>query len=203
MWKAVILAGGRATRLGGIDKCALRNEAGESLLQLALQACRPAAMTVVVGEARMGATDTAALRVVREAPEYGGPVAALAAGLAAVDDVPAEWTALVAADLTGIRDALPVLLDRAADADGATDAAIAVDPDGRTQWLLALYRTAALRRRLTAMDAGRPLEGASLRALLAGIPATTVPLPAHLCADIDTIEDARAAGLALSEVAHA
>ena len=78
-WDAIVLAGGRARRLGGVDKAAL--EIGDrSLLGIALAACAGARYRVVVGPQRL--TDEP-VRWALESPAGSGPLAALGAGLAA------------------------------------------------------------------------------------------------------------------------
>jgi hypothetical protein len=64
-----------------------------------------------------------------------------------------------------------------------------MDPDGRAQPLLAAYRTAALHRRLAALDpASRPV-----RELLTGLVVTAVPVTAVEALDLDTPQDAAVA----------
>jgi molybdopterin-guanine dinucleotide biosynthesis protein A len=182
-WNALILAGGRAARLGGIDKTALVFE-GRTLLEQAVAACAGARAVAVVG-----APAPAGALTVWEEPRFGGPVAAIAAGLAAAP--PAPCTALLAADQPRIAAALPRILD-AVDAAGETDGWFAVDPAGRRQNLLGVLRTSSLDRALDLLrGGGAPLGGASMRALLAPLSITEIVLPAELCADIDTAEDAR------------
>ncbi|MGH3433518.1 MAG: NTP transferase domain-containing protein, partial [Thermocrispum sp.] len=77
---AVILAGGAAARLSGVDKPMLE-VGGKPLLHTVIGAVAGAAAVVVVGPRR---TDTMRVRWAREDPPGGGPVAALAAGLAAL-----------------------------------------------------------------------------------------------------------------------
>ena len=79
---AVILAGGRAERLDGASKPDLV-VGGRSLLATAIAAARGAACEriVVVGPPEL---EAAGCLVVREDPPFGGPVAALAAGLDAL-----------------------------------------------------------------------------------------------------------------------
>jgi molybdopterin-guanine dinucleotide biosynthesis protein A len=79
---AIILAGGRAERLGGVSKPDLV-VGGRSLLATAIEAARAAgcARIVVVGPPEL---DAPGCTVVREDPPFGGPVAAVAAGLSAV-----------------------------------------------------------------------------------------------------------------------
>src|SRR5215470_4882128 len=75
-WNEVVLAGGRARRLGGVDKPAL--VVGErSMLDTVLLACDGAAGIVVVGPPRPTVVD---VRWTREDPPHGGPLAALVAG---------------------------------------------------------------------------------------------------------------------------
>jgi CTP:molybdopterin cytidylyltransferase MocA len=81
-YDAVVLAGGAASRLGGADKPAL-SVGGRMLLDRVLAACAAAGSTVVVGPRRPTARP---VRWTREEPAGGGPLPALAAGLAALDD---------------------------------------------------------------------------------------------------------------------
>ena len=214
-WDAVVLAGGRAVRLGGVDKPGLRLD-GRSLLDRALDATREARCRVVVGPARPAPDG---VRFVLEEPRFGGPVAALAAGLAALPG-DASLVVVLAADLPAVEAALPRVLavagmgragglDRArglGEAAGpgdekAADGWIGVDPDGRDQPLLAAYRADALTAALGALAMARGgFGGASLRALLDPLPLTRVPLPVALCADVDDPEDARRAGIPLPPV---
>ncbi|NIY66859.1 molybdopterin-guanine dinucleotide biosynthesis protein [Streptomyces malaysiensis] len=73
----MILAGGAARRLGGVDKPALR-VGGRALLDRVLDACRGAGRTVVVGPRR---PTVRPVRWAREEPPGGGPVAAVDAGV--------------------------------------------------------------------------------------------------------------------------
>ncbi|WP_263167868.1 DUF6457 domain-containing protein [Streptomyces sp. SCSIO ZS0520] len=78
---AVILAGGGARRLGGADKPGLR-VGGRRLLDRVLTACADAERTVVVAAPR---PTVRPVHWTREEPPGSGPVAALAAGLRALD----------------------------------------------------------------------------------------------------------------------
>lgn len=84
---AIILAGGRAGRLGGASKPDLV-VGGRRLLETAIEAARSAGCRsiVVVGPPSLEAPGCL---VVREDPPFGGPVAGLAAGLAAL--APTSW----------------------------------------------------------------------------------------------------------------
>lgn len=185
---AVLLAGGRASRMGGIDKTALV-AAGQALSDHAAAAAAGARTLVLVG-LRDGRTAPSGVVQVREDPPFGGPVAGIAAGLASVSD-PAPWTLVLACDLVRPEAAVERLL-RAAEDAGDTDGLVAVDEDGRRQPLLALYRSAALRAAVRAL--GDP-DGAAVRRLTADLRLVEVPLPDALCADVDEPADAaRATG---------
>ncbi len=93
-YAAVVLAGGAARRMGGVDKPALP-VGGRPMRDRVLAAVADATPRVLVGAAQ---AVPAGVRVVREDPPGGGPVAAAAAGLALL---PPDTTvvALLAADL--------------------------------------------------------------------------------------------------------
>jgi molybdopterin-guanine dinucleotide biosynthesis protein A len=174
---AVILAGGRARRLGGIDKPALE-VGGTSLLGRALAAVVGAERVVVVGPRRDLPDDVVE---VREEPPGGGPVAALAAALPWMS---APIVVVLGADLPAVDEkavgGLIAALD-AVDADGA----VAVDESGRDQYLCAAYRASGFRARLEEIDEPR---GASMRSLVGGMALERLPLGAK-ASDIDTPDD--------------
>ncbi|VXB46493.1 molybdenum cofactor guanylyltransferase [Plantibacter sp. T3] len=195
---AIILAGGRSSRLGGVAKASLFRD-GRTLLQLAIDAARAAGgRVVVVGpEART----TAPVRFVRERPVFGGPAAAIAAGLDALrDGVAAEGptqVAVLACDMPDAAPALAAVLEAAATGTG-TDGWVAVDDSGREQSLLAVYHREALERRVAALRASQPsgdLAGVSVRQLLAGLVLRQVPIPDGGSADVDTWADAAELGV--------
>lgn len=78
-YDALILAGGQGRRLGGVDKAALL-VGGETLLDRALCAVEGAERVVIVG--RTASPVPFDVKVVSEEPPGGGPVAAIAAGMA-------------------------------------------------------------------------------------------------------------------------
>lgn len=182
---AIIVAGGRATRLGGIDKSALVFD-GRSLLQRSLDAVSAAHDVSVVG----GADDLDLPPYVtrtRENPRWGGPAAAIAAGVASLLRSASAHTVVVAADLPRVGDALPLLLEAAGELGGADDGVTAVDGTGRRQPLLAVYRTASLRSAVSRTPA---TENLSVRALLDPLALRELAVPTDWCADVDTPEDA-------------
>ncbi|MFC4565950.1 molybdenum cofactor guanylyltransferase [Nocardiopsis mangrovi] len=171
---AVILAGGAARRMGGADKPGLE-VGGATLLERVAAAVPPGGRTIVVGPER----DRPHAHYVREDPPGGGPVPALRAGLA---EVAAPWFALLAGDLPFLDGARPAQL-RAAARSGS--GAVLVDADGREQWLLGVWDTAAVR----AAVAG--YTGASLRGLLGPLDPVRVPAAAGdpSVIDCDTPDD--------------
>ncbi|MBD8518552.1 molybdenum cofactor guanylyltransferase [Plantibacter sp. CFBP 8804] len=197
---AIILAGGRSSRLGGVAKASLFRD-GRTLLQLAIDAARAAGGRVVVVGPEVETTDP--VRFVRERPVFGGPAAAIAAGLDALrDDVAAEdpaQVAVLACDMPDAASALAAVLDAATAATGTdTDGWVAVDDSGREQPLLAVYHREALERRVAALRASQPsgdLAGVSVRQLLAGLVLRQVPIPDGGSADVDTWADATELGV--------
>lgn len=172
---AVILAGGAATRMGGLDKPGL-TVAGRTLLEhvaATVRAHAPDAGVTVVGPER----DRPRAAYVREDPPGAGPVPALRAGL---PNVRAPWCALLAADLPYLRPDHLAALARAAT---STNGAVLVDTSGREQWLTGLWRTDVLREAL-ATCTRRSLHG-----LLGPLEPAHVPLPGAPDAfDVDTPE---------------
>ncbi|MDT5040276.1 MAG: hypothetical protein QOE51_1261 [Actinoplanes sp.] len=185
MFDAIVLAGGTARRLGGVDKPQLR-VAGRSLLDRAVQAVRAAERIVVVGPEQPVAGP---VTFCREEPPGGGPVAAIAAGLAATA---ADVVVVLAADLPWVAPAVPVLLA----AVPASGVALLVDGSGRPNHLAAAWRRADLNRALARV--GNP-SGAAMRALVADVVQVRVPDAGGWGRDCDTWDDvaeARAAGTA-------
>lgn len=180
---AVILAGGRASRLGGCDKPGLVIGAA-SLLEHAISAAghANARQTIVVGRDR----DIPGPVFVREDPPFGGPVAALATALPLIKS---EWTLLLAADLPRASEAVALLLEPASPAI-TVDGLVLVDASGHPQWLAGLYRTASLRRAVDELSATRgSTRDASLRRLLSPLALTLVPDPTSVALDVDSWQD--------------
>jgi molybdopterin-guanine dinucleotide biosynthesis protein A len=198
-WDAILLAGGRARRLGGIDKCLLR-AGGRTLLDTAIAATDGAGARVLVGPDRVDPARTVP-RVLEE-PRFAGPVAAIAAGLDALADSPSEFVAVVAADQPRADDALPVVLSEVP-TSGIDEAWVATDFGGRRHPLLAVYRKAALVRALAKERAEFGAFPRSMDQLLGRLVVRPVRLLAYLCVDIDTRVDVEEHGLALPELVGA
>lgn len=191
VYDAIIVAGGRASRLGGIDKTSLEFE-GVPLIRRALEAVETAARTCVVG----GDTLSLPARAerVRESPPWGGPAAAVAAGIAALRDSTSPFTAVTASDLPRVGEAMPALLAASDELPDDIDGVLAVDGSGQRQPLLAVYRTAALRRAVAGVPSP---ENLPVRRLLETLTLRELALPDEWCADIDTPEDAAGLGIVI------
>lgn len=196
-FNAIVLAGGRSSRLGGTSK-ALLQASGRTLLATTLDAASGALFRAVVGPPELSTTVEAAGApglLVREDPPFSGPAAAVAAAwtaLAADEDVrrqPAEWTLVLACDMPFVARAVDALLSAAL--DGGTQSLLAVDESGRAQPLAALYRTADLGEAIGFFDRPAGLENLSMMRLLARVQWRNVAVPPHSTTDIDTWEDAR------------
>lgn len=173
---AVVLAGGSARRLGGVDKLALQ-VGGRTLLDHTLSALATAEPIVVVGPRR---PVDAEVRWTREDPPGSGPLAGLGAGLRELPG--AELVAVVAGDHPGLTAGTISRLHAAVRDSGA----VLVDAEGRPQWLLGLWRTEVLRAHLPAETANRPM-----RALFEHLDPVRVPASCDETADVDTPEDLR------------
>ena len=205
-----MLVGGRARRFDGAAK-PLLELGGSTPWQRTLAALgeRGVAPVVAVGTAwdtdvtaPRGGGGTVPMIWVREDPPYGGPVAAIAAGLPLLAEV--EWALLLAGDLVHPADVVRTLCDavRADVGENAVDDArdpvdaIVFRADGRAQWLAGAYRVAAVRAALAAIV--EP-SGAAARELLGGLPTRWIPDEDGITADIDTPADLERARAALDD----
>jgi molybdopterin-guanine dinucleotide biosynthesis protein A len=174
---ALVLAGGRAHRLDGVDKPAL-DVGGRSLLDRVLAAVDAARRVVVVGPER---PTHRAVAWCREDPPGGGPVAAIAAGLAHVG---AAYVAVLAVDLPFVDgDVVHRLVSAAAGRDGA----VLVDAGGRDQVLCAVYERAALAKAV----AEEPNRGADapLRRVVDRLDVVRLSDESGAALDVDTWDD--------------
>ena len=180
----IILAGGRASRLGGQDKPGL--VVGDRTLIASVARAGTGAgarQVIVVGPERPGLDGVS---FVREEPPGEGPVPALRRGLAEASE---PWVAVLAADLPFLRAGH---LDTLLSAAGGQSGAILVDEAGRPQWLAGCWRTDALRRAAAGyhQDSLRGLLGPLAPALVRLTPTPGEPPP---WLDCDTLEDLRQA----------
>ena len=190
-YDAIIVAGGRASRLGGIDKTSLEFE-GVPLIHRAFDAVKSAARICVVGGDMLPLP--ARVERVRESPPWGGPAAAVATGIAALHDSTSPFTTVTAGDLPRVGEAMPALLAASAELPDDIDGVLAIDGSGQRQPLLAVYRTAALRR---AVARAPSPENLPVRRLLDTLTLRELTLPDEWCADIDTPEDAAGVGIVI------
>jgi molybdopterin-guanine dinucleotide biosynthesis protein A len=218
---AVILAGGKSTRLGGVPKAGLKYD-GATLLQRALAAAYGAGRVVVVGP-DPGTLPYGTLTA-REDPPFAGPAAAIEAGLSALSrgygagqdgargygagqdgemparegqsptQTPAPWVLVLACDMPLARTAVPVLLHELASHE-ESEGAMAVSAEGRKQPLLGIYRFSALQREVLAAAEQGGLANAAVFRLLARLDLLAVPVPAGSTDDVDTWDDAAALGV--------
>lgn len=207
---AVILAGGRARRLGGVDKTRL-DVAGRSALERVIAAC-PADSVVVVGPP---GPLPPGVHQVQEDPPFGGPLAGLGCAITMLPQ-------LLGASADAVRDVLVLggdmpLLSRplltrllmAGDDPGAVR--IVVDADGHLQHLCSAWPLPLLRLLLDeAALPGGGWHGLGMRALAARIPdgrRSVLEVAGPEAADIDTPADlarlrARAEGSGPDDGAH-
>jgi molybdopterin-guanine dinucleotide biosynthesis protein A len=180
----IVLCGGTSRRLAGRDKTR-ESLAGTTVMDHLLDALPSGWPVVCVGEER---ATTRSVDWCRESPAGGGPVAGIAAGLEHAGHLghaghpDAEICVVVGGDMPFAAAALPTLVD-ALNAQPGLDAVLAADPDGRTQPLLAAYRSEVLQTALP-----REPGGARVMAVLDALVTGTVTYEAPITLDVDTPE---------------
>lgn len=179
---AVILAGGQAARLGGVDKASVEVD-GRTLLTHTLDAVIDAAEVVVVGE--QVHTERPVTFTV-ESPRYGGPVAALLTGCDALLRA-TPTVAVLAVDMPRLDAHTVRRLHSAMAAAPSADGAVLVDPSGRRQLAFVVSRSR--------LDEVRPdhegQHGMALRELLGGLDLVEVRAVGAEHRDVDTWRDLR------------
>jgi molybdopterin-guanine dinucleotide biosynthesis protein A len=188
---AIVLAGGRSRRLGEVPKAGLAYRQ-QTLLEHAVNAVSFARTTVVVGETVVPLPH---VLTTREEPAFGGPAAAIAAGLQQLSRRPSEpsdFTFVLACDMPAVRSAITALRDGLGGI--VTDGVIAVDAEQHLQPLAAAYRTTSLAA-ATAAHGGN-LEGLAVFRLIADLELTRIAVPPGSTDDVDTWEDAARFGIA-------
>jgi molybdopterin-guanine dinucleotide biosynthesis protein A len=179
---AVVLAGGRSTRMGE-PKATLDWHGAPLVVHVAraLQDAVAGGPVVVVAAPGQALADLPpGVTRVDDPAEGRGPLQGIAAGLAALD---AEAAVVAGTDQPFVAGVVPLLV-RAAAADPDADA-VAVRLDGRLQPLGALYRTALHGTAQARLDAG---DG-SLQGLLRAVRTTVLDGPpgaAHALRSLDT-----------------
>jgi molybdopterin-guanine dinucleotide biosynthesis protein A len=175
---SIIVAGGRATRMGGVDKAMLPlGLSGETLLADIIKSCP--GKVFVVGNPREIGIDTADL--VTWVPDLnlgGGPAAGIWSGLTSVTS---EYVFISAADQTLSSDTVSTLIAAALGRDGAW----AIRSDGNGQPLCACVRTELLRDLLTSTQG---VNQSPLR-LLSSLQMVGVNVNPDQVVDFDTWQD--------------
>ena len=187
IFDAIVLAGGRASRLDGVSKAELVVD-GRNLLSRTLDAAVGARRVVVVGTPSVV---PAGVLVTREDPAFSGPAAAIAAGLDALAlGSPHDFVLVLACDMPNSSPAVGELLQRVTE---GVDGVLAIDAEGHRQPLLGLYRSGplatAVRRR------GPDIHNLSVRDLLSALDLTEIRVPPGSTEDIDTWADAAGFGI--------
>lgn len=202
---ALILAGGRSSRLGSVAKARLRYR-NQTLLERTVAAVDGLRNTVVVGDITEQSLPPRLL-VTREDPPFGGPAAGIGAGLArlaAADPIASDYTLVLACDMPNIGAAVPLLLSGLGSDDGALDDAtdsenrdglIATDSQHRLQPLAAAYRTMRLLDAVTRQQDSGSLSGLSVFQLIRGLGLREITVPDEATSDVDTWADADAWGI--------
>ena len=195
---AVILSGGTAARMEGVDKASIEL-AGVTLLERALVATMTAVEVVVVGEQ---VPTSRPVTWTREEPAGGGPAAGLLAGLDRFLHEP-DLVAVLAVDMPRVTPGTFARLEAALAADvrlapdpsvdlkpadtAPYDGALLVDADGRRQPLCAMFVADALRR---ARPTNTETEhGLSVHQLISGLRLREVPAAPGDAVDVDTWRD--------------
>jgi molybdopterin-guanine dinucleotide biosynthesis protein A len=179
---AIVLAGGAATRMGGVDK-PMMHVAGKPMLERVIDAVSAAQSCIVVGPRRELPTATR-VRWVHERPCMGGPLAAIAA---AIPYLGADRVVLLAADMPWIAEAVPTLVRSVA--ESAVDAALLRTGD-RDNYLAAAWR----REKLTAaLASAQTATGGAVRSLYRGLRVVRIADPHGWGRDCDTTDQLHAA----------
>lgn len=186
-FEALILAGGRGSRMGGIDKASIQLH-GQSLISWVISAAREAGaerVTVVGPESAGHLADL----IVREEPAFAGPLAGIAAG---IGQIKTKWVLVLACDLQRPQVLVQSLM-RAAERTEIQDGIILIDEESREQWLAGFYRCEALSSACERL--GQNVINAPVRKVLKELDLCRVPIATEDSLDIDTpeaLEQARA-----------
>ena len=179
-FSGVLLAGGTAARMDGIDKASIEI-GGRTLLEICLDAFLDADEVVVVGPRTVRTTRP--VTFTREDPPLGGPVAGLLTGVGMLLR-PAQLIGVLAVDMPRVSaHTFRRLRDTAAGHDGA----FLLDATGRRQ-LCGVVSAGALQRVRPDLEGQ---HGMSLHRLLADLDLAKVAAVGDEARDIDTWADLR------------
>ncbi|HSO68240.1 MAG TPA: NTP transferase domain-containing protein [Arachnia sp.] len=181
---AIVLGGGRSSRMG-TDKLEL-TVGNRSLLQRTCDASLGWADQVIVASPVRAGFPDQRIAFVLEDPPFGGPVAGIAAAVAALPGE-AEEVLLLAGDLADPHAVVEALRSAPMGVDGV----VLEDEEGWPQLLAGRYRAAALR---LAVGRAPALRDVSVRRLLGTLDLARVAARPALVQDVDTPSQARLAG---------
>jgi molybdenum cofactor guanylyltransferase len=171
---AVVLTGGDARRLGGVDKATI-DVGGLSLLERSLGAVQAAERVIAVGPRRLTSIP---VQWTTEVPAGGGPLRATIEGLKFVTS---EVAVVLAVDYPFVTsEVIASLLSAAAGHDGAALG----DASGQMHYVVGAYWTYALRVAI----AERSMDESSMRSLFANLDVAGLRNE-RAALDIDTPED--------------
>jgi molybdopterin-guanine dinucleotide biosynthesis protein A len=176
-WGGVVLSGGGAARMDGVDKASIEID-GQTLLEHVLVALGALPEIVVVGPE---VPTSRPVTFTHEDPLGGGPAAGLLAGLEAFPRVP-DLLLVLAVDMPRVTPATVQRLREAVADEGA------VLVDGRRQHLCAAYRTRAL---LAAAPPPEDRHGLSMFGLVGGLRLVEVAAVGDEARDVDSWQDLR------------
>jgi molybdopterin-guanine dinucleotide biosynthesis protein A len=148
---ALILAGGKATRLGGVDKRELVIE-GRTIFDRQVEALGPCVAEILVSSPRV----IPGFRTVTDAVPDLGPIGGIAAGLAAATT---PWLFVIAGDMPHIHAGLIELVLSHADAESD---AVGIRIGGMPEPLCTALHVAVWRPIVTARISARRLKASSL-----------------------------------------
>ena len=179
-FSGVVLAGGTAARMGGVDKSGVEL-GGRTLLEMAIEAFLDADEIVVVGP-DSGPTSRP-VTTVREDPPLGGPVAGLLTGLDALLR-PSRLVGVLAVDMPRVT---AYTMRRLRETSEGQDGAFLTDADGRRQ----LAGVLDVRRLAQVRPGPAEQHGMALHRLLSRLDLVLVPAIGDEAVDIDSWADLR------------
>lgn len=177
-----VLAGGRATRLGGIDKAWLERDGVPQVLRIVRRFATDVRQVLVSANRDPAGYAEHGLRVTGDRQPDAGPLGGLDALAQACHT---EWMLTIPVDVVGVNECLLPSLQAA-----AGNGAFAEDDDG-VQPLVALWRVAALREAARAAIAAGDL---AVHAMQARLGMACVRFRGVRFGNLNTPADLRAAG---------
>jgi molybdenum cofactor guanylyltransferase len=184
----VLLAGGRAQRMGGGDK-SLRLLGGRTLLDRAVERARPQVSALAVnayGDPTRFA-DVGLPVIADSVPDFAGPLAGVLAGMDWAGSLRADWLASFATDAPFFPSDLVARLAEAIEREGAEIACAA--SGGRTHPVFALWplRLAEDLRRALVEEGQRKVDGWTARYRVTVVEFAAAPVDPFL--NVNTPED--------------